>query len=184
MRKIEYGYYWAEARSLGPGVRFVLWVKGCDKHCRRCTSPDLRTRAGAKVAPVADLAQAVISAAPEGLTISGGEPMLQAAALAELCKMVRDALPSINIIVFTGRLLSELTSAEQKDFLSQIDLLVDGEYVDELNDGKGLRGSSNQQLHFLTPALRPYEQELLSGPRRREIHLLNDYEILTIGIPS
>ncbi len=184
MKTINYGYYWAEARSLGPGVRFVLWVKGCDKHCPRCTSPDLRSSDGAKTATASELAEAVIAAAPDGLTISGGEPMLQAAALAEMCRMVRKAMPGINIIVFTGRLLDELTSADQKDFLSQIDLLVDGEYVDELNDGVGLRGSSNQRLHFLTPALLPYEQELLFGQRRREIHLLNDYEILTIGIPS
>jgi len=144
----------------------------------------LRSVDGAKTASAAELAEAVIAAAPDGLTISGGEPMLQAAALAEMCRLVRKARHGINIIVFTGRLFAELTSADQKDFISQIDLLIDGEYVDELNDGVGLRGSSNQQLHFLTPVLLPYKQELLFGPRRREIHLLNDYEILTIGIPS
>ena len=184
MQEIRYGYYWADARSLGPGARFVLWVKGCDKNCPRCTSPDLRVVAGARTATAAFLAQAIIEAAPSGITISGGEPMLQAAPLAEMCRIVREALPDINVIVFTGRVIEELVTPGQKALLAQTDLLIDGEYVDELNDGIGLRGSSNQRLHFLSTALLPFERELRTGPRGREIHLLGDYEVLTIGIPT
>ncbi len=184
MQEIRYGYYWPDACSLGPGARFVLWVKGCDKNCPRCTSPDLRTASGARAATPSALAQAIIDAAPSGITISGGEPMLQADALAEMCRIVRETLPEINVIVFTGRTLEELVSPGQKALLAHTDLLIDGEYIDGLNDGIGLRGSSNQRLHFLTPALRSYEDELRTGPRSREIHLLSDYEVLTIGIPT
>lgn len=184
MQEIRYGYYWADARSLGPGARFVLWVKGCDKNCPRCTSPDLREGVGAHSASPSALARIIIDAAPSGITISGGEPMLQADALAEMCLIVREELPDINVIVFTGRTIEELVTPGQKALLAQTDLLIDGEYVDELNDGIGLRGSSNQRLHFLSPALLPYEDELRTGPRSREIHLLGDYEVLTIGIPT
>lgn len=79
-------------------------------------------------------------------------------------------------------LLENLFSKEALLVLSMTDLLIDGQYVDKLNDGVGLRGSSNQRLHFQTDRLLPYKDELISGKRQVEIKLVHN-QIDAIGIP-
>ena len=64
-----------------------------------------------------------------------------------------------------------------------IDLLIDGEYVDELNDGMGLRGSSNQRLHFMSNRLLPFKEELEHGKRVIEFHIQQD-KTVAYGIPK
>jgi len=88
----------------------------------------------------------------------------------------------MDVILFTGYLMEDLQSVQAKALLNYIDLLIDGEYYDELNDNRGLRGSSNQRLHFVTDRLLPWKDELLHSPRNREMHLLGDHDLLTIGI--
>ena len=95
---------------------------------------------------------------------------------------VVESRPELNVIIFTGFLKENLLSKEALSVLSLTDLLIDGRYIDELNDGIGLRGSSNQRLHFLTDRLLPYKKELLFGKRQIEINI-NDNRIDAIGIP-
>jgi anaerobic ribonucleoside-triphosphate reductase activating protein len=64
-----------------------------------------------------------------------------------------------------------------------LDLLIDGEYIDSLNDGVGLRGSSNQRFLFLTDRLEPYREQLERGSRTFEMSI-TDEGIFTIGIPK
>ena len=90
--------------------------------------------------------------------------------------------PELDVIIFTGFLKENLQSEEALSVLSMTDLLIDGQYIDELNDGVGLRGSSNQRLHFLTNRLLPYKKELQSGKRQVEINI-NNNNIDAIGIP-
>ena len=72
-------------RTLGPGQRFVIWVQGCCFNCRGCISPDWIPQKQANLVDPVRLANYILSIpSTEGLTISGGEPMLQAAALSEL----------------------------------------------------------------------------------------------------
>jgi hypothetical protein len=92
--------------------------------------------------------------------------------------------------VYTGYTLEQLEAQLTEDdarlaFLKgHIDVLLDGPYVEQLNDGKAaLRGSTNQRLHFFNPRVRPrYEPYLAQG---REIHnlLVND-RLHSIGIQS
>jgi anaerobic ribonucleoside-triphosphate reductase activating protein len=60
-------------------------------------------------------------------------------------------------------------------------VLIDGPYVAALNDQRGLRGSINQRVHYLTNRLRG--NDFTSSPRRIEIHLREDYTLL-VGIPT
>lgn len=170
-------------RSLGPGLRYAVWTQGCPFNCPQCITPEGRPIVAAKLIDTLQLADdIIINKNINGITISGGEPFLQAASLAVLLNKVIESRPELNVIIFTGFLKENLLSKEALSVLSLTDLLIDGRYIDELNDGIGLRGSSNQRLHFLTDRLLPYKKELLFGKRQIEINI-NDNRIDAIGIP-
>ena len=108
---------------------------------------------------------------------------MQCEALSALLKTLRESLPNLSIILYTGYTKDNLPADAKAHVIPYVDLLIDGEYEDSLNDGKGLRGPSNQHLYFITDKLSAYRDELENGQRIREIHLLSEYEVLTIGIP-
>ena len=97
--------------------------------------------------------------------------------------MVLKERPELNVMVFTGYQVEDLTWPESQELLAHTDLLIDGPYRQELNDNQGLRGSSNQRLHFLTPRLLPWKEDLTKGKRKVEFHVQND-RIKAYGIPS
>jgi anaerobic ribonucleoside-triphosphate reductase activating protein len=142
-------------------------------------------RAARAVSP-ADLADELL-ASPEisGLTFSGGEPMRQAAGLAEVIATARGRRP-LTLICFTGYRLAELRAKPPgpgvADLLAQTDVLIDGRYVAARNTGRGLRGSDNQRIHFLTSQLADHAAEFEDGPRRAEIRFTSDQALL-VGVP-
>jgi len=87
----------------------------------------------------------------DGVTISGGEPFLQARNLLRLIELVRSQ-KNLGFILYSGYTLAELRKMNNhvNRLLESIDVLIDGEYIEELNDDKGLRGSSNQNVIFLS----------------------------------
>lgn len=121
-----------------------------------------------------------------GLTFSGGEPMAQATALAAVIRTARQRR-DLTLICFTGFRLAELRRRPPdpgvEDLLAQVDMLVDGRYVAARNDGRGLRGSGNQQVHMLTGRLADAYQELANGPRRTEFRLRGRSAML-VGVPD
>jgi anaerobic ribonucleoside-triphosphate reductase activating protein len=174
-----------ETRALGPGLRAVVWVQGCCFNCPGCIAPEWINYRIAKLISPESLAEKLLSNPNiEGLTFSGGEPMLQPAGLAKLAQIARKK-KDISIICYTGFTLEQLIknppSPGVHDLLSQIDVLIDGPYVDTLNNDKGLKGSSNQRVHFLTDRLKEFDFE--SSPRTFEIQIYND-NILLVGIPT
>lgn len=182
--QLRIGYSWRDTEVLGPGHRFALWLQGCERRCLRCTSPNLQPLEGGSLEEASVLAHAIADTAGiRGVTISGGEPFLQADALAELLAVLRGLRPDLDVIVFTGYRKEELSWPEAERVLGYVDLLIDGEYVDALNDDRGLRGSSNQRMFFLTSRLLPFKDMLLTAPRKREMHLLAPGDLLVVGIP-
>lgn len=174
-------------RALGPGLRSVLWVQGCPFHCRECVAPDWIPNAGGRETDPVELAGELL-ADPRvgGFTFSGGEPMSQATALTRLIRAARRQR-DLTLICFTGYRLTELRAEDPgpgvADLLAETDVLIDGRYVAARNDGRGLRGSSNQQIHFLTGRLADAEGNLTGGPRRSEIRL-RDRSALLVGVPG
>ena len=156
--------------SLGPGSRYCLWVQGCNRACPGCVTPMSRAMEGGYTMTVGALAAEIALTMPDGITISGGEPFLQAEALAELLRKVREEFRcDVNVIVYTGYLLEELQKLpEAAALLQQTDLLIDGPSVQELDDGKSLRGSSNQRVIPLTERLAGEEVLSLYGREGRE----------------
>lgn len=174
-----------QTRALGPGLRSVIWVQGCPFHCPGCLAPEWAVQRPARLVTVDDLADWLLTAPQvSGLTISGGEPMLQANALARLVGLVRRNR-EIDIICFTGYRLDVLQKTPPNEgvaaLLSQVDLLIDGPYIASLNDEKGLRGSSNQVFHYLTERLKGIDFSNL--PRRVELHE-DEGQALVVGIPT
>lgn len=172
-----------ESISLGPGVRFVIWVQGCMQRCKGCISPSSRSFDINQLLLVEDLAQRIIDNKNiQGITISGGEPFLQATNLSKLLKLVKAKRPDLNVLVYSGYVIEQLETEKAKIFLSFIDLLIDGPYVDKLKTNKGLRGSTNQRLHFLTDSLVEYEEKLLNGERNNEV-FIKDGSVRIVGLP-
>ena len=131
---------------------------------------------------VSTLVSAILDAEGiEGLSISGGEPFLQASALSELLCEVRNVRPELGVILYTGMLYEEwLEDEDAGNLLQYIDLLIDGAYMESLDDGKPMRGSSNQRLLFLTNR---YQESDLPLFRKNEV-LFSDGYFKVIGIPS
>jgi anaerobic ribonucleoside-triphosphate reductase activating protein len=174
-------------RALGPGLRSAVWVQGCPFHCSGCIAPDWIPPHGGRVVRADDLADELLAdSGVTGLTFSGGEPMAQAAALAEVIRYAR-AARDLTLICFTGYRLAELLRKPPGpgvgDLLAQTDVLIDGRYVAARNDGRGLRGSDNQRIHMLTGRLAGHYRELAGGPRRTEIRLRRGSALL-VGVPA
>ncbi len=170
-------------RNLGPGLRYAIWLQGCPFNCFNCITPQARPVVAAKIAEVESLAKDIVSNSRiDGLTISGGEPFLQAEALVSLLSMVREYRPELTVLIFTGFNLENLDSPMARKVLEMTDVLIDGKYIDSLNDGIGLRGSSNQRIHFLSDRLTAYEEEMNKGKRSIEVSFHNKV-IDIIGIP-
>lgn len=184
--KLRVGYIKAGTRALGPGNRFVVWTQGCLRRCKGCASPEHQPLDGGYFVDTNELADQICTCRSiDGITISGGEPFLQAEALVDLLGRVKKEKPELTVIVFTGNKLEELTDPESKAFLGKIDLLIDGEYISELNDGMGLKGSSNQRFHFLTKRLFDLRNEFECGERKTEVYWTDEkrQRMVTIGVP-
>ena len=171
-------------RALGPGKRFAVWVQGCPFDCPHCGSPQWRPMTAALRYTPAGLADNILSVPDlEGITLSGGEPMIQAAGLLDLVRRVRNTRPP-SVLCYTGFTLTALRRLNDPaitGLLREIDVLIDGPYIDRLNDDRGLRGSSNQGIHFLTGRYRDQADSMARRKREVEIHLADDH-CLIVGV--
>ena len=168
---------------LGPYRRFVIWVHGCCFDCEGCLAENTKNGAYTEM-NIKDLAQEILMGDTEGITISGGEPFLQAKALFELVSLLK-SIKDIGVIIYSGFTLEELQeNDENKNLLRVTDILIDGRYIKELDDGRAYIGSSNQRLHYLSDRYKNIGQEYYSEKKRRaEIKFTLDKAVL-IGVPS
>ncbi len=135
----------------GPGIRYVIFTQGCPHKCKGCHNPETWNVEGGYDLDLKDALKS-ISANPllRGVTLSGGEPILQVDELLNFVKEVK-ALGK-TVIVYTGYTLEylEILKKENRvleEFLYTIDILVDGKFEESLK-GVNLvfRGSQNQRL--------------------------------------
>jgi anaerobic ribonucleoside-triphosphate reductase activating protein len=174
-------------RVLGPGKRYAIWVQGCPFRCRECVSADWQVLRPNRVMPLRELVEEILSDPElEGLTLSGGEPMLQPVACRQLIEAVRAFRPEFTLILYSGFSLAELHAQGHPDrlaLLGKTDVLIDGRYEPERNDNSGLRGSANQTVHFLSGVYRGLGHAYFTGrPREVELHLRRD-DVFMVGVP-
>lgn len=143
----------------GEGIRTSLFVSGCTHHCKFCFNPETWDFNYGKVFDESVQEQILKSLEPaqiNGLTLLGGEPMEPSnqKGLLEFIKKVKTIYPNKTIWCYTGYLYdTELLAPSRaycpwtKEFLSYIDILVDGEFKIDLKDiTLRFKGSSNQRI--------------------------------------
>lgn len=174
-----------KTQTHGPGVRSAVWVQGCHFGCAGCIAPDWQRVAPAMMLDPVALAEELAAVPAEGLTISGGEPMEQAAPVTALVSEYKRLCPDRNVMLYTGFKRQDLTRPYHLALLYHVDILVDGLYIDALNDDQGQRGSSNQVIHGMSETGKRLidQYALASGRRNVEIHSTLGGWVL-VGVPE
>ena len=175
----------------GPGTRAAVWVQGCSVKCPGCFNPHLWSQKGGRDDDPRELAERWVAearaAGSEGITLLGGEPFDQAAAMAVVAEAFRDA--GLTVMTFTGYRLDQVRGwgAERVDIrklLEATDLLADGPYLaDRPERSRPWIGSTNQGLTALTPV---YAEAIAAltrggGQDRLEIRIARDGTIAVNG---
>lgn len=167
--------------ALGAYNRYAVWVQGCLRSCPGCISKDSQSMEGGYEKDIKELADDILNTDNiEGITISGGEPFLQSEELVKLIKMIKSQ-KDLGVIVYTGFSIDDI---KDNELVKHCDLIIDGNYQEELNDGLSLRGSSNQNVCLITNR---YIEESkthygIKG-RKIELHLFYDRTTM-VGIPD
>lgn len=134
----------------GPGVRFVVFGQGCPHHCAGCHNPETWDPQGGKEMTVKEILKMIKKRLKyiKGITLSGGDPFLQAEEMTALGREARKL--GLDVVTYTGYRYEELLLAGQpgsRELLEVTDILVDGPFILELKDiSLPFRGSSNQRL--------------------------------------
>ena len=153
----------------GNGLRVVLWLSGCSHHCYNCQNPQtwnpdsgIPFDESAKQEIFNELSKDYIS----GITFSGGDPLYEynLDEVLKLVKQIRISFPDKTIWLYTGYDFDLLNSKYNEykytpfaanadewltrwEIISNVDVLIDGEYIDEQRDiTLKWRGSSNQRV--------------------------------------
>lgn len=135
----------------GPGIRMTIFTQGCPHRCEGCHNPQTHDFGGGYISHPENILKA-INENPllKGVTFSGGEPFMQADALAELAVEIHKR--GLNVLTYTGFTFEELISSfekfpERKRLLEQSDYLIDGKFImSQRSLNLQYRGSSNQRI--------------------------------------
>lgn len=135
----------------GAGIRTSLYIQGCSRHCKGCFNPETWDFQGGKPW-TSEVEKEFLSLIGKphivGTTILGGEPLepQTRVGILKLVTKIKERYPKKTIWIYSSYLYEELLE-ECPEILSQIDVLVDGMFVEELKDAKlQFRGSSNQRV--------------------------------------
>lgn len=173
----------------GPGVRVSVFVSGCRHHCPNCFNREAWDFSYGCEFTDEVLQDVIKAASPEhiaGLSLLGGEPFEKEnrQGLIKLCRAFKEKYPDKTIWCYTGfvldeELLKDKENIEEiKEFLSLIDVLVDGRFVEKLKSLSLLfRGSSNQRIIDVKKTLASGEVVLLKGKWERTMGSGNINEV-------
>ena len=163
----------------GEGVRVTLFVSGCTNHCKNCFQPQTWDFEFGQPFTAETEEQLLAMLRPDyinGLTVLGGEPFEPSnqRALLPFLRRVRETYPEKNIWCFSGFTYEELKTEGSHprcevtdEMLDQLDVLVDGRFVEELKDiSLRFRGSSNQRLIDMKKSREAGELVLLPDRKR------------------
>lgn len=134
----------------GPGVRTTIFLTGCTLNCKNCFNKEYQNFHFGKVfdeKAFEEVMDCLSDANISGLSVLGGEPFDNLAGLKEFITKVR-AKSEKDIWIYSGYTFEELLEKDgAMDVLKNIDVLVDGRFVEDLKDLKlKFRGSSNQRI--------------------------------------
>ena len=157
------GFY-DESISNGLGWRAVLFVSGCPHHCPGCHNKEAQDfNYGEEFNEEEILKRIKENSILNGITISGGEPLCKenVPGVLKFIKDVKEIRPEFNVWCYSGYTLDQLidrNDEETNKCLNEIDVFVDGRFVEEKKDPTlKFRGSSNQRILDLKPSLQTHK---------------------------
>ena len=170
--------------TLGPGKRLVIWTNGCPRHCEGCVTPGFRMVNERIDVNIEEFFLSYDFSLYDGVTISGGDPFMQVEELKHLLTYLKDKGIK-DILVYTGYTLKEIKdNPRMNECLPYIDVLIDGPYIDSMNDDKdNLRGSKNQNIIYLNEALMDRYEKYHRDERKMEEHQFSRH-LVGVGIPT
>ncbi len=173
----------------GPGVRVSLFVSGCRHKCKNCFNSeawDFDYGSPFTDDTLNELTEALDKSYIEGFSLLGGEPFEpeNQPKVCEILAHIKTKLPNKNVWCYTGfdfekQLLSGTVGNKETvlEILKNIDVLVDGKFVEELKSPDLLfRGSSNQRIIDVKPSLEQGKAIWLPGVWQRKMGSGNIYE--------
>lgn len=132
----------------GDGLRFVIFAQGCKRACPGCQNKSTWDLLGGKLMDTEDIFAQINDPLLSGVTFSGGEPFLQSEAFTELAKKIH--AKNLNIWCYTGNTYEEIlkrNDPKELELLNNVDILVDGDFREDLRDlTLKFRGSGNQRI--------------------------------------
>ena len=149
----------------GPGFRLTVFTQGCPHKCPGCHNPQTHPFEGGSDMDTDEIFE-MIKQNPllRGVTLSGGEPFCQPEPLVQLAKQVHGL--GKDVVCFTGYTLEQLLEKDDpfvKELLEEIDILIDGPYIEQQRNLSLLfRGSENQRLIDLPETLKSGSVKLWS----------------------
>ncbi|MBD5403067.1 anaerobic ribonucleoside-triphosphate reductase activating protein [bacterium] len=148
----------------GDGLRVVLWVAGCTHKCKKCQNPetwDINSGIPFDSSAKEELFDALSQDYVSGITFSGGDPLHPSNRddVLLLAKEIKEKFPTKTIWLYTGFLWEEIFQISN---IEQLDVLVDGEFLEELKDiNLPWVGSSNQRIIDVKTTLRNKQIKIL-----------------------
>jgi len=129
----------------GDGIRFAIFMQGCMHHCAGCHNPETHALDGGRLVDTKEIISAIKkNPLLDGITLTGGEPLLQICAANELARAAKNI--GLNVWCYTGYTFENLPP-NAEILLENVDVLIDGEFIENLRDlDLQFRGSHNQRI--------------------------------------
>ena len=175
--------------TLGYGRRVAIWLQGCTIHCSGCVNRDTWEADSQREVFLDDLLEICGPwlADADGVTVSGGEPFDQSAALAILLGELRQRM-SGDLLVFSGH-ARETIESRWPEIVSLVDVLISDPFDGAVTQTRVLRGSDNQRISLRTALARtryPVDIDVHkwpAGPRPMDVVVAGD-QVWMAGIPE
>ena len=151
----------------GPGIRTSIFVTGCSLKCKNCFNKDYQDPNYGNLWTEENTLQIVNYLKKDeisGLTILGGEPFENAVDLIEIIRKIKEQIDK-PIWIYSGYIYEILIKDPiHKKLLEEVDVLVDGPFIDSLKDlTLKFKGSSNQRIIDVNASLANNSIILLNG---------------------
>ena len=148
--RVPDGYFVPESIVDGSGLRSVIFVQGCGHNCKGChnrSTWDFNGGHEVEIDEVYSKIEQADSFLHKGITLTGGEPMLQCVPLLSLVRMYKSNF-SKNVWCYSGFTYEQIVARpKMKELLKEIDVLVDGKFIEEQKSlHLKFKGSENQRI--------------------------------------
>lgn len=145
----------------GDGIRFAIFMQGCRRNCEGCHNPETHDLNGGRLIDTSEIISAIKkNPLLDGITLTGGEPLLQIDAADEIARAAKNF--GLTVWCYTGYTFENLPP-EAEPLLKNVDVLIDGEFIESQRDLElQFRGSSNQRIIDVKKTLKQKKIVLLT----------------------